>query len=124
MMHVIRVIGSKTWPPDERELRALCERHVARSNDPAGGARQLLAVAASGDRTAAVRQIKAPTLVIHGDEDPLIPPACGQDTAQAIRAGGGAAALSVVAGMGHDFPVPLLPRIADEIVTHCRRAEG
>ena len=74
MMNVLRVIGSRTYPADAVLLRELCERHVRRSNYPAGGARQLLAIAASGDRTDLVRRIKAPTLVLHGDEDPLVPP--------------------------------------------------
>ena len=124
MMNVLRIIGSRTYPPDPKALREICERHVLRSNHPEGGMRQLLAVAASDDRSAIVRRIRIPTLVIHGDEDPLIPPACGRDTAQAIRAGGGAAVLSIVAGMGHDFPVPLLPSIADAIADHCRRVDG
>jgi pimeloyl-ACP methyl ester carboxylesterase len=124
MMGVLQIIGSRTYPAAPALLRDLCERHVRRSNNPAGGARQLLAVAASGDRTAVVRRIKALTLVIHGDEDPLIPLACGHETARVIRDGGGEATVSVVPGMGHDFPVPLLPRIADEIAAHCRRAMG
>ena len=122
MMHVLRVIGSRSHPLPAEFARDLCERHVRRSSDPAGGARQLLAIAASGDRTAIVRRIRTPTLVIHGDEDPLIPPACGVETARVIREGGGNATLRVIAGMGHDFPLPLLPAIADAIVAHCRSA--
>ena len=122
MMHVLRVIGSRSHPLPTEFSRDLCERHVRRSNDPAGGARQLLAIAASGDRTDIVRRIRTPTLVIHGDEDPLIPPACGVETARVIREGGGTATLRVIAGMGHDFPLPLLPAITAAIVAHCRSA--
>ena len=122
MMRVLRVIGSRSLPVDPAALRELCERHVRRSNYPSGGARQLLAVAASGDRTAVVRRIRAPALVIHGDEDPLVPPTGGQETARVIAAGGGTAKLSIIAGMGHDFPVQVLPRIADEIAAHCSAA--
>ena len=122
MMHVLRVIGSRSHPLDPGVMRELCARHVRRSNDPAGSARQLLAIAGSGDRTDVVRRIKAPTLVIHGDEDPLVPPACGIATAQVIRDGGGVATLRIIAGMGHDFPVPLLTQIAEAIVGHCRAA--
>ena len=122
MMQVLRVIGSRSNPLAPELARELCERHVRRSSDPAGGARQLLAIAASGDRTDIVRRIRTPTLVIHGDEDPLVPPPCGVETTRVIRAGGGAATLRVIAGMGHDFPLPLLPAIADAIVAHCRSA--
>jgi proline iminopeptidase len=122
MMRVLRIIGSRTYPANPVLLRELCERHVARSNYPAGAARQLLAIAAGGDRTAVVRAIRAPTLVIHGDEDSLVPPACGHETARVIRDGGGDSKLSIITGMGHDLPVPLLSRIADEIATHCHRS--
>lgn len=122
MMHVFRAIGSRTFPPNQAHMREVCERHVNRSHYPAGAARQLLAIAASGDRTAVIRRIKAPTLVIHGDEDPLVPLACGVDTARVINDGGGSATFSVIKGMGHDFPLPLLPRVAEEIVAHCRNS--
>src|SRR6185503_3261819 len=109
----LRVIGSRTHPATEAELRDLCERHVRRSYRPAGVARQLMAIAASGDRTAVVERIKAPALVIHGDEDPLVRPACGEATARAIEKGGGRARLEIVKGMGHDLPTPLVPRLAE-----------
>jgi proline iminopeptidase len=121
LMHVLRAIGSQTHPAEEGYLRALCERHVRRSYDPAGVARQLVAIAASGDRSAAVRRIKAPTLVIHGDEDPLVRPPCGEETARVIREGGGDARLEMVRGMGHDLPVPLLPQLAELVAAHCHR---
>jgi proline iminopeptidase len=120
MMKMLRDIGSRTHPAEEGYLRELCERHVRRGYHPAGVARQLVAVAASGDRTAVVRRIRVPTLVIHGDEDPLLKPACGEATARAINAGGGRASLEIVMGMGHDLPVPLLPRIAEAIASHAR----
>jgi proline iminopeptidase len=120
MMRVFTAIGSRTLPPDPVRLREVCERHVLRSNHPAGAARQLLAIAASGDRTRLVRQIRAPTLVMHGNEDPLVRLACGLETAHMIRQGGGRANVTILEGMGHDFPVPLLPKVAEEIAAHCR----
>ena len=120
MMRVLTAIGSRSHPPDAAHLRDICERHILRSNHPAGAARQLLAIAASDDRTRTVRRIKAPTLVLHGDEDPLVRAACGLETAQVIREGGGIANVSMIGGMGHDFPLPLIPQIAAEIVAHCR----
>jgi len=121
LMGALRAIGSVTYPAEENYLRAFCERHVQRSYYPPGMARQLVAIIASGDRTGQVARIKAPTLVIHGLEDPLVHPACGVDTARVIKEAGGTSTLEMVEGMGHDFPLPLIPRIADSIAAHCRR---
>jgi proline iminopeptidase len=118
-MKLLRVIGSRTHPAEEGYLRALCERHVRRSYHPPGMARQLVAIAASGNRTKVVRTIKAPTLVLHGDEDPLLPPPHGEATARAIQEGGGQASFALVVGMGHDLPVPLFQQLTDRIATHC-----
>ena len=120
MMRVFATIGSRTYPAPPAHLREICERHILRSNHPAGGARQLVAIAASNDRSRLVRQIRAPTLVLHGNEDPLVRMACGLETARVIREGGGNAKATIIEGMGHDFPVPLIPAIAAEIVAHCR----
>jgi proline iminopeptidase len=78
----------------------------------------LLAVLASGDRRGLLARIEAPTLVIHGRDDPLVPLAAGIDTANHIRG----AQLEVIPGMGHDFPPALQPQIAALIVEHVRRA--
>ena len=122
MMRVLRVIGSRTYPADETWLRNLCEQHVRRSYDPAGSARQLLAIAATGDRTPLIGRIRTPTLVVHGTEDPLVLPAAGHDTARVIRDAGGDVRLAMIDGMGHDLPLPLLSTLAAEIASHCRRA--
>ena len=105
---------------DEEWRRELARRSFERSNDPAAFARQLAAIWASRDRTEAVRTITAPTLVIHGAVDPLIPPSGGRATAAAIEG----AELVLVDGMGHDLPQPLWPRIVDAIAAHVRRAEA
>jgi pimeloyl-ACP methyl ester carboxylesterase len=123
-VNVLSTIGSRSNPWDREELRTFCERHVRRAQNPTGQLRQFVAIAGSGDRTPIVRRIKAPTLVIHGKEDPLLPLACGEATVRAIREGGGEAELAAIDGMGHDLPKPLLPQIADLIANHCRRAEG
>ena len=120
MVRVFDVISSKTYPPDPVTMRDVCTRHITRANYPPGGTRQLIAIAASDDRTYTVRRIKAPTLVLHGDEDYLVSPVCGMETAREIVYGGGKAKISIVKGMGHDMPAPLLPQIADEIAAHCK----
>jgi proline iminopeptidase len=123
LKRLLRAIGSQTYPTEEAELTGFCERHARRAHNPPGQLRQLVAIAASGDRTPIVRRIKAPTLVIHGTEDPLLLPECGRATAQAIEAGGGSAKLVEVEGMGHDLPRPLWPQLVDLIAEHCRAAD-
>jgi pimeloyl-ACP methyl ester carboxylesterase len=116
MMNVFRAIGSPGYPEDESVLHQFCERHVRRAYRPAVAARQVLAIAASGDRTEVVRTIRAPTLVLHGAADPLVRPACGAETARVIPN----ARLKLIEGMGHDIPSALHARLAEEIVAHCR----
>ncbi len=120
LMFLLRVIGSRSLPAPEDELRDICERHVAQGYNPAAVARQLTAIAAAGDRCAIVARIKAPTLVIHGDEDPLLRPPCGTHTAKVIREAGGDVTHVVVKGMGHDFPVPLRDETVAHIAAHAR----
>ena len=115
MMNLLRAIGSPGYPEDESVLRQFCERHVRRAYQPAGTARQMLAIAASGDRTEVIRTIRAPTLVLHGAADPLVPPPCGEETARVIPN----AKLIMIEGMGHDLPSALHTRLAEEIVAHC-----
>ncbi len=124
MMHVIRTICSRTHPIAEDKLRAMCELHVQRANNPAAVARQLAAVGAAADRTRIVRQIRVPTLVLHGDEDELIPYPAGLETARVIREGGGSADAVIVEGMGHDLPEPLWPQLVEHIAAHCQRSVG
>jgi pimeloyl-ACP methyl ester carboxylesterase len=93
-------------------LRARLAARYDRSHRPDGTARQLLAVLADRDRTALLRGLEVPTLVIHGDADPLVTPSGGRAIAAAVPG----ARLEEVPGMGHDLPVPLLPRIADLVL--------
>ncbi len=90
-------------------------RNFERGLNPSGVARQLAAIIASGNRTPALTRIKTPTLVIHGDADPLIRVAGGRATANAITG----SKLEILPGMGHTLPRPLWPRIIDAIVAHC-----
>ncbi len=115
-MRTWRLVGSRTHPADPDELRQRTEQHVDRSYYPAGYKRQFVASLASGSRTALCQQIRVPTHVWHGLEDPLIPPAHGQRLADLIPG----AALSLVPGMGHDFPRPLRAELAQQLIAHCR----
>jgi proline iminopeptidase len=120
LMKIFRAIGSPGYPEDEALLRAQCERHVLRAYRPGGMARQLFGIVASGDRTQVIKQISVPTLVLHGAADPLVPLACGKDTAAVIPN----ARLTIIEGMGHDLPGALLPRLVQEIATHCLSVAG
>ncbi|MDK9716094.1 MAG: alpha/beta fold hydrolase [Sulfuritalea sp.] len=117
LVEMFGVIGSPGYPSTREELRSRIGKSVRRAYDPAGVARQLLAIIASGDRRKLLRTIAAPTLVIHGADDPLVPLAAGRDTAQNIPG----ASLQIIEGMGHDFPEALMPRLAQAIADHCDR---
>ena len=115
---LIGVIGSPGYPADPERLRAQAARAWDRSFYPSGIARQLMAIMASGDRTADVRRITAPSLVIHGLADRLVPPRGGRDTAAAIEG----ARLELIDGMGHDLPSQLWERIGGLVTGHARTA--
>jgi len=113
-VRMFQLMGSPAYPTPEKHLRKRVGRAMRRNCCPGGVARQLMAVAACGDRTPALRGIAAPTLVIHGAADALVPLACGVDTAQAIPG----ARLEVIEGMGHDLPGQLLERLLALIDAH------
>ena len=112
-----RAIGSPGYPPQPQALRERLRASVARAWRPAGTARQLAAVVADGDRRALLPLIQAPTVVIHGEADPLVPVAAGRELAQLIAG----ARADFIPGMGHDLPEALLPRLAGQIVDNLRR---
>lgn len=102
-----RVIGSPGYPTPEEELLRRITAKFDRSYRPLGTMRQYAAAAASPDRTAALGGVTAPTVVIHGEADPLIDMSGGRATAAAIPD----AELIVIPGMGHDLPRALWPQI-------------
>jgi proline iminopeptidase len=118
-MNVYRVIGSSGYPTPAPELRAKAERAVDRSIYLAGGARQLLAIMANGSNVALLKAIRVPTLVLHGEDDPLIPVEGGKDTARHTPG----AALKIIKGWGHDIPTELIPTLVEAIATHCQNAD-
>jgi len=116
--HVLSVIGSPAYPYEPERLRQRVQAMVQRAWRPAGTARQLLAVVADGDRSALVARITAPTRIIHGREDPLVPVEAGRDLAARIPG----AVADIIPGMGHDLPPQLLQRFADGIQQNAARA--
>ena len=113
---VFQVIGSPAYPTPAPVLRARVGAQIKRNVCPGGVLRQMVAIAASGDRSKLLATIGVPTLVIHGAADPLVPLACGQDTARQIPG----ARLEVIEGMGHDLPSQLTERLLSLIdaLTH------
>ncbi len=116
LMRVFSVIGSPAFRHELGQMRPLFERVARRGLYRNGTARQLLAILASGDRRPLLASITAPTLVLHGADDPLVPIAAGVDTTANIPG----ARLEVIPGMGHDFPPGLMARIATRVAEHCR----
>ncbi|MDQ1833834.1 alpha/beta fold hydrolase [Massilia scottii] len=114
MVHTMRVIGSPAYPTPERLLRERIARSIKRNVCPGGVARQLVAIAATGDRSELLKSIRVRTLVIHGAADPLVPLAGGQDTARLVPG----ARLEVIEGMGHDLPPQLIERLIALIDAH------
>ncbi|GAB3867532.1 alpha/beta hydrolase [Nocardioides maradonensis] len=115
-VEVYSVIGSPGFPLDTEGLRARGREAFRRANDPAGVARQLAAIQVSGSRTERLADLAVPTLVIHGEDDPLVQVDGGRTTAKAIPG----ARLVTYPGMGHDLPRALWPDIVSEIVEHAR----
>lgn len=114
-MYLWNLIATKNSGASDEELRARLAASYERSHYPAGPRRQLAAVIDTGDlRKNFTRKISAPTLVIHGSEDPLAPPAGGVDVSKNIKG----ARLEIIEGMGHDIPKKFRPRIAGLIVEH------
>jgi len=111
-------IGSPDLERDDEDLRRIAGMCFDRGINRAGTARQIAAIIASGDRTLLLRTIVAPTLVIHGTRDKLVPPSGGRATARAIPA----ARLLMIEGMGHDLPRAAWPRMLDAIEQNAARA--
>jgi len=111
------VFGSPGYPESEASRLAAAARAYDRSYCPEGVERQMRAAIADGSRADRLRTITVPTLVIHGADDPLVPPACGEDTARHIPG----AELAVVPGMGHNIPDALAPVIAEHVLSFVGR---
>lgn len=112
--HYVRlygVIGSPGYPPEPRQLRERLARGIQRAFRPQAVARQLVAIAADAHRAERLSRIGAPTLVIHGEHDALIPVAAAHDLARRIPG----SRLEIIPGWGHDLPEALWPKLATEV---------
>lgn len=118
-LNIARNIGSPhsaDFPFDEAAQRERVLANMRRSVYPAGLPRQLAAIIDDGCRRSRLAKVRTPTLVLHGEADPLVKVEAGEDTARHISG----ARLVTVPGWGHDLPVPLIPRLASEIAGHAR----
>ena len=111
MVDLFRVIGSPRYPHDDAWLREVGLQAYDRSHDPAGVARQLAAINASADRRPGLSRLAIPTLVLHGEADPMVRPSGGRATAAAVPG----ARLVTYPGMGHDLPRALWDDMISEI---------
>jgi pimeloyl-ACP methyl ester carboxylesterase len=118
LQRVLKLIGSPAYAPDPGRLRERLLQSVNRAWRPAGTARQIAAIVADGDRSALLPRIDAPTRVIHGRDDPLVPVPAGHDLVAKIPG----AVADIVPGMGHDLPLQLLPHFAAGIAENAARA--
>lgn len=118
-VRILQAIGSPAYPVDEGLLHELGARCYDRGYDPTGSRRHLFAVLRAPDRTSALRQLRMPTLVVHGTADPLVSVSGGRALAAAIPG----ARLVTVPGMGHDLPPQLWSLLVDEIGAVVARGE-
>ncbi len=109
-----KVLHGSYYPLNEEYVRNYSERSYDRCYHPPGFSRQLGAILASGSRNEALAEVEIPTLVIHGSIDPLIPVEGGKDTAKSIPD----AKLLIIEGMGHSFPIEVVPQILQAILQH------
>src|SRR5262249_14836663 len=119
-LRVYRVLGSPGFPRDEDRIVRMAGTAFDRCFYPVGFARQLVCVLASGSRKKKLAGVHCPTVVLHGADDPLVPVACGKDTAASIPG----AELVVIEGLGHELAPGAWPRIADVIARNAARAES
>lgn len=114
-----KLVESPAYPTPADERERLVRSWVDRSFDMPASFRQFAAMAGCGDRTPLLESIRRPSLVIHGEDDPLICVDGGRHTASCIPD----ARLEVIPGMGHDMPASLVPNLVDIIASHCAAVE-
>jgi pimeloyl-ACP methyl ester carboxylesterase len=102
---------------DEDRARAIAAEAYDRAFNPEGVARHLLAMVASGSRAEPLARLDVPTMVIHGDLDPLVTPSGGERTAELVPG----AQLLMIEGMGHDLPPAVLGQVVEAITSLAAR---
>ena len=132
LISVMSTTGAKHLPPPTKAASdalttlasddATEERSQAmldRGFYPESMPRQLMAIFKTGDRSDEVKTIAVKTLVIHGEDDGLIPPTHGEHTAELIES----AELVIFPGMGHNVPEDILPKMLEHMISHMKTAD-
>ncbi len=119
-VRLFRVIGSPGFAMDVAVLRQQVSAATERSFHPQGMLRQMVAAVADSRRAAALAGVAVPTLVVHGKADPLVPFACGEDTARRIPG----ARLAGIEGMGHDLPPGVVDHLLELLIPHFKAANS
>ncbi|MFC6284565.1 MULTISPECIES: alpha/beta fold hydrolase [Polaromonas] len=116
-VRLFKVIGSPGFQMDDADLRQRVTEATGRNHHPQGIARQMAAIVADDTRAAALAKVSVPTLVVHGKADPLVPFACGEDTARRIPG----ARMAGIEGMGHDLPSGVVERLLTLLIPHLKQ---
>jgi len=118
-LNVFRALTGPRFGLDEKWVRQIMGRAYDRSFYPQGAARQLVAILTQANRKPALKDVRVPTLIIHGDADPLVSVEGGKDAAEAVPG----AKLKIIEGMGHDLPHgEVWAQIARDIIAHTKKA--
>jgi len=113
-----RMIGSPGYPRHEDRTRELAGEAFDRGVSASGALRQMMAILTQPSRSRALRQLRVPTLVVHGTADKMVHVSGGRATAAAVPG----AELLLIDGMGHDLPPELYETIVDAIARTAARA--
>ena len=119
-MRIWTLIGTKNSGRDPVEFRQQVAASIDRNSSPSGIRRQMAAIIATRDLRDWTRKVTAPTLVVHGSDDPLVPVQNGLDIAHEIEN----AQMEIIQGMGHDLPPKYLAEVVDHVLEHLCSAEN
>ncbi len=111
-----KLIASPAFPVAQGELRERIQLGIQRASQPQGPSRQTLAIVADSTRADELKNVRVPTLVLHGRNDPLVPHPCGEDTARRIPG----ASFVGIDGMGHDLAPGVVERLMPPMLSHIK----
>jgi pimeloyl-ACP methyl ester carboxylesterase len=119
-VRMFTILGGSVYPTGADTIRERARRQATRAPRGTGINRQMAAIAADGDRSALLRRLRLPVLILHGSDDPMVPPAHARQLARLIPH----ARLELIEGWGHDLPDALAPRFAESIRELAATARG
>lgn len=113
-VELIKVIGMKGYEFDTPEFKQQAIENMKRSKDDTGFSRQLLAILASKNRFKKIQSIKIPTLIVHGEEDPLLKVKNAYKMHKLISG----SELIIIKDMRHLIEQPILDQFKDKLIIH------